>query len=53
VRDRTPEAWRRGIADARAGRAELAGRGLQVAARYRWPAVAEHTREVLLEAAAR
>ena len=53
VPERAPEAWRRGIRDARLRRDELAARGRPVAARYRWPAVAARTREVLLEVAGR
>jgi alpha-1,3-rhamnosyl/mannosyltransferase len=53
VRERTAEAWRAGIAEARARRSELAARGLERAAAHRWPAVAAAMRAVLLEAAGR
>ena len=51
VGQRTPEAWREGIADARARRAELVPAGLEHAARFTWASVAEQTRAVLGEAA--
>jgi glycosyltransferase involved in cell wall biosynthesis len=51
VGERTPEAWLRGIEEARRRREELVPKGLERAARHRWPAVAEAVREVLAEAA--
>jgi len=51
VPERTAPAWRRGVAEARRRRDELAAAGSARAARYRWPAVAAATRDVLLEAA--
>ena len=53
VAERTPEAWRAGIAEARDRRAELALAGAAVARAYRWTDVAAQTRQVLLEAAGR
>jgi glycosyltransferase involved in cell wall biosynthesis len=50
VGERTPEAWRAGIAQAAAARAELAPRGLALAARYDWADVARRTRAVLAAA---
>jgi len=53
VPERSASAWRRGIAEARMRAGELAPIGLEHAKRFRWPAVAAATRDVLLEAAAR
>ena len=52
VAERTPQAWIEAIARARAGRAELVAKGIERAARHRWPQVAESVRAVLAEAAA-
>jgi glycosyltransferase involved in cell wall biosynthesis len=51
VSERTPEAWRAGIAEAYRRRAELAAAGRALARRYRWDDVAARTRQVLLETA--
>ncbi len=51
VRERRPEAWTRGIAAARERREELIPKGLERAARHRWPQVAAAVREVLRDAA--
>jgi glycosyltransferase involved in cell wall biosynthesis len=51
VGERTPEAWRDALEQALRRPAELIDRGLRHAGRYRWPAVAAETREVLAEAA--
>jgi glycosyltransferase involved in cell wall biosynthesis len=51
VGDRMPEAWRDALEQALKRPAELIDRGLRLAARYRWPAVAAATRDVLAEAA--
>jgi hypothetical protein len=53
VAERTAEAWWAGIRAASDRRAELVTRGLELAGRYRWPAVAAETGEVLAEAADR
>jgi glycosyltransferase involved in cell wall biosynthesis len=53
VRERRAEAWRAGVAEARARREELVALGLQRAAGYRWSAVAAAMRAVLAEAAER
>jgi glycosyltransferase involved in cell wall biosynthesis len=50
VGERTPEAWRAGIAQAAAARAALAPRGAALAARYDWADVARRTRAVLAAA---
>jgi glycosyltransferase involved in cell wall biosynthesis len=50
VAERTPEAWLAGVEAALARPAELIERGVQHAARFRWPAVAAQTRAVLAEA---
>lgn len=49
---RTAAAWRAALEGALARPPELIERGLHHAARFRWPAVAAQTREVLAEAAA-
>ena len=51
VAERTGEAWAVGIAQAQERREELVARGLERAARHRWPRVAAAVREVLREAA--
>jgi glycosyltransferase involved in cell wall biosynthesis len=51
VGERTAEAWRDGIARARAQRGELAAAGIAHAARFRWADIAARTREVLQAAA--
>jgi len=51
VAERTGEAWAAGIAQAHERREELAAKGLERAARHRWPQVAAAVREVLREAA--
>ena len=51
VGERTPEAWRAGIEEARRRRPELESAGIAHAARYRWADVAAATRVVLAEAA--
>jgi glycosyltransferase involved in cell wall biosynthesis len=51
VAERTPSAWLEAIAQARAQREELTARGLERAARHRWPQVADDVRAVLAEAA--
>jgi alpha-1,3-rhamnosyl/mannosyltransferase len=53
VGERTPEAWRAGIEQARRRRPELEPAGIEHAARYRWADVAAATRAVLVEAARR
>ena len=52
VGERSAAAWRAALERALERPAELIGRGLAHAARYRWPAVAAETRAVLAEAAA-
>lgn len=52
VAERTPQAWLEGITRARAQREELRAKGLEQAARHRWPQVAEEVRAVLADAAA-
>jgi hypothetical protein len=47
VPERTPEAWVRGIAEARGGGDARIEAGLRQAARHRWPQVAAAVREVL------
>lgn len=51
VRARTPEAWLDALAEARLRRDELAGRGLEHAAKFTWPDVARQLRAVLEDAA--
>jgi glycosyltransferase involved in cell wall biosynthesis len=51
VAERSAEAWLAGIDQALARPPELIERGLRHAARFRWPAVAAQTREILAEAA--
>jgi glycosyltransferase involved in cell wall biosynthesis len=51
VGERTPEAWTGAIAEARERRQELVPKGLERAARHRWPEVADAVRAVLVEAA--
>ena len=51
VAERTPEAWRAGIEQARRRRPELEAAGIAHAARYRWADVATATRAVLADAA--
>jgi glycosyltransferase involved in cell wall biosynthesis len=53
VRERRAEAWRAGIAEARARREELVVRGRERAGAYRWGTVAAAMRAVLAEAAGR
>jgi glycosyltransferase involved in cell wall biosynthesis len=52
VGERTQEAWIAGVERARRDRDQLVDRGLEQAARPRWPQVAAAVREVLAEAAA-
>jgi glycosyltransferase involved in cell wall biosynthesis len=52
VRERTTEAWQHALEAAMERPAELIERGTKLAERFRWPAVAAETREVLAEAAA-
>jgi glycosyltransferase involved in cell wall biosynthesis len=52
VGQRTPEAWRAGIEEARRQRPQLEAAGIAHAARYRWADVAAATRAVLADAAA-
>ncbi len=52
VRERTAVAWRDALEQAIAHPEELLKRGLDHAARFRWPAVALQTRAVLAEASA-
>ncbi len=52
VAERKADAWRDALERALERPAELVDRGLAHAARFRWPAVAAQTREVLAEAAA-
>ena len=51
VQERTAEAWQISIEAAMKRPAELLERGATLARRFRWPAVAAETREVLAEAA--
>jgi glycosyltransferase involved in cell wall biosynthesis len=51
VPERTPEAWRAAIDQALTRPPKLIETGLTHAAKFRWPAVAAQTREVLAEAA--
>lgn len=51
VPERSAEAWRAALEQALAHPPELIERGLEHAARFRWPVVAAQTREVLAEAA--
>jgi glycosyltransferase involved in cell wall biosynthesis len=51
VAERSGEAWRAALEQALSRPPELIERGLVHAARFRWPAVAAQTREVLAEAA--
>ncbi len=51
VGERTPEAWRNALERALERTPDLIDVGLRHAARFRWPAVAAETREVLAEAA--
>jgi glycosyltransferase involved in cell wall biosynthesis len=53
VRERSAEAWVEGIEAALARPQDLITRGLDHAARFRWPQVANETRQVLAEAAGR
>jgi glycosyltransferase involved in cell wall biosynthesis len=53
VPERSPEVWRTGVERALARPAELIEAGLRHAAKFRWPAVAEQTRDVLTEAVER
>jgi glycosyltransferase involved in cell wall biosynthesis len=53
VAERTPEAWRATIEDALARPSSLIDAGLRHAAKFRWPAVAAQTRDVLTEAVER
>jgi glycosyltransferase involved in cell wall biosynthesis len=52
VAERRPAAWREALERAMERPADLVDRGLRHAGRFRWPAVAARTREVLAEAAA-
>ena len=52
VAERTAAAWRDALERALERPAELVDRGLAHASRFRWPAVAAQTRQVLAEAAA-
>jgi glycosyltransferase involved in cell wall biosynthesis len=51
VGERSPEAWRRALEQALSRPPDLIERGARHAARFRWPAVAAQTRQVLAEAA--
>jgi glycosyltransferase involved in cell wall biosynthesis len=51
VGERTPEAWTQAIAEAREHREALIVKGLERAAKHRWPQVAAAVREVLRDAA--
>ncbi len=51
VPERSASAWLQGVEEARRNRDELAAAGLELARRFRWPAVAEATLAVLREAA--
>ena len=53
VAARTGEAWAAGIAQAHERREEVVAKGLERAARHRWPQVAAAVREVLRQAAGR
>jgi glycosyltransferase involved in cell wall biosynthesis len=53
VAERTPEAWLHGIEEARARREQLVPKGLERAARHRWPQVAAAVRKVLAGSAMR
>ncbi len=53
VAERSPQAWRSGLEQALVRPPELIEAGLRHAAKFRWPSVAEQTRDVLTEAVER
>lgn len=53
VPERSPQAWRSGLERALTYPPELIEAGLRHAAKFRWPSVAEQTRDVLTEAVER
>jgi glycosyltransferase involved in cell wall biosynthesis len=50
VAERTPEAWEQALEAAMRRPEDMVARGIELAAGFRWPAVAAQTRAVLLEA---